>query len=273
MHDGQKLFRKTREAAHRLAQQLADDTGRQVTVREVESNPAPKRKRQSVGRYDEKLAYFAGVTAARDGRPRSSNPHYGKEATAWRQGYNAGMAAIERMTVKRNPVGRGTWPGLTDREREYAADVVTYLRRRGVKITPTVKSHVAYMAQDKRATSKGAADLIEQWAKANIHGGSAYDVLDYRHRPPARIAARRNPVMAGVDYTGERWAVVGVGPRGRLETTENTRRDAELMAEYLYRQGYRALTIRRTAKGAAPTAGAKRTTIDNRAGSARRRRA
>jgi hypothetical protein len=134
IHDGQRLFRKTKAAARRLAQQLADEHGQDVTVREVEA-PKPR----------------ARVAPARE--------------------------STTRRTVK----------------------------------------------------------------------------------------AKRNPAIRGVDFTGEEWAVAGMGKRGRIETFENSRQDAERMADYLFGEGYRALTIRRTkAPTAKPTRGAKRSTIDTR---------
>lgn len=218
IHDGQKLFRKTKAAAVRLAQQLADDSGRQVQVRELDSR---------------------------------------------------------RIRAASNPAAGGDRP-------EFVAGVADKVREAGYRMTPAAWRHLAFMARERRVSQVGAANLIIRYLAEGHYKGSPYALPPIKaKRNPAptvvaslhRIKARRNPALAGVDYTGEQWTVAGVGPRGRIATTEGTRRDAELMAEYLFRQGYRALTIRRTAKGAAPTAGAKRPTIDTRPGSARRRRA
>ena len=97
----------SRDDAERFARQLAaghpDQTysveaakyegrghARRLKYPDWRPNPAarPARRRQRVGGPSDKLAYLAGVVAARDGKPRTSNPHYGKESTAWRSGFD-----------------------------------------------------------------------------------------------------------------------------------------------------------------------------------------
>ncbi len=81
-----------REATHDLYahQRFRKSHGSSYVRKLYARNPAKPgaRRRQRVGGPSPKLAYFAGVMAARDGLARASNPHYGAEAKAWREGYD-----------------------------------------------------------------------------------------------------------------------------------------------------------------------------------------
>lgn len=106
-----------------------------------------------------------------------------------------------------------------------------------------------------------SADLRKMWVKG---WRAARDKGQARQaREAGTITARRNPAIRGVDFTGEEWTVAGLGKRGRLAVTEGSRQDAERMADQLHNEGYRALTIRRTAAPVSkPERGARRPTID-----------
>jgi hypothetical protein len=93
-HRGKVIARTMRPALRQEDRDYAAEKG--LSIRPLyegdfyKANPAakPAKRRQRVGGPSPKLAYFAGVMAARDGQARSSNPHYGAEAKAWREGFD-----------------------------------------------------------------------------------------------------------------------------------------------------------------------------------------
>lgn len=63
------------------------------------------------------------------------------------------------------------------------------------------------------------------------------------------VKARRNPVMRGVDYTGESWRIRALSPSGATLTAyEDTTARAEALARLLRRQKYAAVTIAQVRK-------------------------
>lgn len=162
-------------------------------------------------------------------------------------------AAPRRLSTRRNPAGR-------DRP-EFRAGVAEKVRQAGYRMTPAAWRHLDFIAREGRASQVGAANLIITWLREGFYAGSAYATAARGRtvrdkRPPAapkvakrKLTAKRNPMMRGVNYTGEQWRIVGVGPGNRRMTAHaDSRAEAEREADFLDAMGYRALTIRRVDK-------------------------
>jgi hypothetical protein len=79
-----------------------------------------------------------------------------------------------------------------------------------------------------------------------------YDDEVARPKPKKRRTTRRygsNPMMQGVEFSGEQWVIKGIAPNGRKAVAyAATRAEAEDTADYLHANyRWRAITTRRVA--------------------------
>lgn len=89
------------------------------------------------------------------------------------------------------------------------------------------------------AVQKAAQRAANQLGRAVQIG---YD--DAKPRRRAKLKARRNPVMAGHDYTGEEWKLTASGPHGQTGVAYcGTEREARDTARVLRARGFRVTHI------------------------------
>jgi hypothetical protein len=171
-----------------------------LRVKANPARPAAKRRRQSVTAYDERLAYFAGVTAARDGRARASNPHYGAEAKAWRAGFDyldgrrKRQESWERRHMKANPDPGSFLPVWIEQERGRK------MRLDYLKATKARRLAKGLRGRDRGGQVKAAERRAEKTGKFAVHISGA--TINGVKQPPMTLqrASRRAAEALGAGF-------------------------------------------------------------------------
>ena len=193
-----------REATHALYdhQRFRKSHGSSY-VRRLHANPAaaPKRRRQRVGGPSLKLAYFAGVVAARDGQPRASNPHYGAEAKAWREGFD-----YVASRFKANPDPGSFLPVWIEQERGRA------MRREYMAATKARRLAKGLRGRDRGGAVKAHERRAEKTGKFAVHVAGA--TVNGVKQPPMKLfrasRASAETLAAGFEAAGYKVTVAPV---------------------------------------------------------------